>query len=80
MAKASPFLRNLVRLYAYTDFAKTVAQYYREARILHERHSLLSQAHAIFCDRWPTNDYPVTEVFRFLDLMMTKLIPFIPVL
>ena len=74
MTEASPFLQKLVRLHAYIDLGQTVAQYYREARTLHERHLLLFQGYAIFRDRWPTSDYPATQVFLIPDLMMTKLI------
>jgi len=73
MTEASPFLQKRVRQYAYIDLGQTIAQYYREARLLHERHLLLYQGYAIFRDRWPTSNFTATEVFLILDPMMTKL-------
>ena len=73
MREASPFLQHLVRAYAYIDFCRTVAQYLREAGILHEQKLLLFEGYAICRDRWPTSNYSAAQVLRFFDLMMMKL-------
>ena len=73
MTKASPFLQKCIFQYAYIDLRQTVAQYYREACLLHEQHLLLYQGYTIFRDRWPTSNFTATEVFLILDPMMMKL-------
>lgn len=73
MSEASPFFQQLVRLYAYTDFARTVAGYYKEASRYNQQHFLLFDGYNIFRDRWPASSFSASQVCPFLDLLMMKL-------
>ena len=62
MVDASPFLQQLVRHYAYTDFVRIVAQYYHEANQLDQVWFLLIDGYTIFCDWWPMSPYAAVQV------------------
>ena len=62
MTEASPFLQQLVRLYAYADFIRTVARYYKEASKYHQQDFLLAEGYIIFQDRWPACYYSAPQV------------------
>jgi hypothetical protein len=64
----SPFLQQIVRLYAYEDFRWTVARYYQEASQQNQQHVLLFDGYMIFRDRWPASDYSPTHVCSSLSL------------
>lgn len=67
MSVASPFLQQIVRLYAYADFYRTVAKYYQEASRYGQQQVLLFDGYMIFQDRWPAADYSATQVRSLLD-------------
>jgi len=62
MSVASPFLQQLVWLYAYADFYRTVAKYYQNACQYNQQQFLLFDGYTIFRDRWPATYYSATDV------------------
>lgn len=62
MNEASPFLQQIVRLYAYADFIRKVARYYKEASDINQQDFLLVEGYSIFQDRWPACYYSAPQV------------------
>jgi hypothetical protein len=60
MLVASPFLQQIVWLYAYANFYQTVAKYYQEACLHNQQQFLLFDGYTIFWDRWPATDISAT--------------------
>jgi len=73
MPVASPFLQQIVRLYAYADFYRTVAKYYQEACLHNQQQFLLFDGYTIFRDRWPATDISATYVCSSLHLLSLEL-------
>ena len=75
MIEASPFLQQLVRLFAYGDFVRTVAEYFEEASQYNQHHFLLFDGYTILQDRWPASGYSPIQVrplLTFLTMKLTK--------